>query len=218
MPTPIRYRLQTAWWIMTIFAVAIAGYAFAFFFVDGAGSANLKAKYASIPFSAWTHILGGGVALLIGTFQMNTSLRKRAIRLHRNLGKIYLLSVLIAGLGGLVLAWYAEGRVLTKSGFAGLGAGWLFTGVNAYLSIRKRDVAAHRRWMIRNYALTFAAVTLRIYLPLSMMAGYSFLEAYALIAWMCWIPNLLVAEWFFIQRPQKKSVRRSSVENSASAA
>ncbi|MFK7845944.1 MAG: hypothetical protein AB8G77_11630, partial [Rhodothermales bacterium] len=78
MPTSLRYRLQPAWWIMAIFAVAISGYAFAFFFVDSMGSENLKAKYATIPLSAWTHIIGGGIALLIGVFQMNTSLRKRA--------------------------------------------------------------------------------------------------------------------------------------------
>ncbi len=51
---------------------------------------------------------------------------------------------------------------------------WLYTGAQAYLSIRRRDVVAHRRWMIRNYALTFAAVTLRLELGLLQVSGLNF--------------------------------------------
>ena len=213
MANPLRYRFQPAWWIMTVMAIAIAGYAFAFFFVESLGSADLKAKFATIPFAAWSHIIGGGIALLLGTFQMNAGLRKKSPGVHRLMGKIYLMCILLSGVGGLVLAWNATGGLFTKAGFGMLGILWLYTGTNAYLAIRKGDIAAHRRWMIRNYALTLAAVTLRIYLPLSMASGATFLVAYTVIAWMCWVPNLIVAEWFFIRRPQGKSVRRSTVES-----
>jgi hypothetical protein len=58
--------------------------------------------------------------------------------------------------------------------------------------------------MIRNYALTFAAVTLRIWLPLlSEVAGIEFVNAYRAVAWLCWIPNLYVAQRIIEQpRPQ----------------
>jgi hypothetical protein len=59
----------------------------------------------------------------------------------------------------------------------------------------------HRRWMIRSYALTLAAVTLRIYLPASMLLGIPFPVAYPAIAWLCWVPNLLVAQWMIGSRP-----------------
>ena len=49
--------------------------------------------------------------------------------------------------------------------------------------------------MIRSCSLTLAAVTLRIYLPLSQLAGIPFAEAYQAVAWACWVPNLVVAEW-----------------------
>ena len=212
MSNIFRYRLQFAWWIMTVMAIAIAGYAFAYFFVDSMGNSDMKAKFATMPLAAWLHIVGGGIALLIGTFQMNTWLRKKRLSFHRNLGKVYLIAVLLAGLGGIWLARHAMGGVFTKLGFGMLGILWLYTGINAYVSIRGGDIVSHRRWMIRNYALTLAAVTLRIYLPLSAVAGISFGSAYAAIAWMCWIPNLIVAEWYFIQRPHRRSVRRSSVE------
>jgi hypothetical protein len=51
--------------------------------------------------------------------------------------------------------------------------------------------------MVRNFALTFAAVTLRLYLPASMAAGVAFELAYPVIAWLCWLPNVIVAEVLF---------------------
>ena len=50
--------------------------------------------------------------------------------------------------------------------------------------------------MVRNFSLTLAAVSLRVWLPLSMMAGIDFVLAYSVIAWLCWVPNLLIAEVF----------------------
>ena len=82
---------------------------------------------------------------------------------------------------------------------------WLFPGLMAYLAIRRRDIERHRRWMIRNFSLTFAAVTLRIYIPLSFVAGVPFEDSYPLIAWLCWVPNLLVAEWVIKNRRRRLS-------------
>ena len=56
--------------------------------------------------------------------------------------------------------------------------------------------------MIRNFALTLAAVTLRNYMPLMLLAfGPSFRQSYVTVSWLCWVPNLLVAEWL-VRRPQ----------------
>lgn len=78
---------------------------------------------------------------------------------------------------------------------------WLYTGLRAFLAIRRRGVSEHRRWMVRNYSLSFAAVTLRVYIPLSVIAGIEFSTAYAVIAWLRWVPNLIVAEWRFNHVP-----------------
>jgi len=66
-------------------------------------------------------------------------------------------------------------------------------------------VLAHQRWMIRSLALTFAAVTLRVYLPLSVAVGLPFDVAYPVIAWVCWVPNLLVAECLFVPRSRLRA-------------
>jgi hypothetical protein len=72
---------------------------------------------------------------------------------------------------------------------------WLYSGTRAYRHIRNKDLEAHRQWMIRNYALTFAGVMLRVWAPLSVGMGADFTTAYIIIGWACWVPNLLVAEW-----------------------
>jgi hypothetical protein len=80
-------------------------------------------------------------------------------------------------------------------GFTTLAVFWLYSGAQAYLAIRRRDVQTHRRWMLRNYALTFGAATLRIELPLLIvLGGLSFPVAYTLVAWISWVPNWLAVE------------------------
>lgn len=183
------------WGLMTLLAIGIAAYGFAYVFVPEMASGSLKRKLTAVPLAAWSHILGGGLALLLGAFQVNATLRKRFLSWHRFSGKLYLIAVAFGGLGGLYLAFHAEGGLAASLGFGALAVVWLFTGIMAFVRIRRRDIAGHRSWMIRNYALTFAAVTLRIYLPLFLIGGISYIPAYQAIAWLCWIPNLIVAEW-----------------------
>jgi hypothetical protein len=93
------------------------------------------------------------------------------------------------------MSQYAFGGPVAQLGFAVLAVLWLYTGIRAYLAIRRGVVAKHRQWMVRNFALTFAAVTLRLYLPIPLIAGLDFALAYSIIAWLCWLPNLAFAEW-----------------------
>jgi len=144
----------------------------------------------------YAHISLGGLALLTGASQFSTRLRGRWTQLHRVLGTSYVLACVGSGTAGLYLAVHATGGLPNALGFSGLAVAWLGTTIPAWWLIRQRRIEAHRRWMIRSYALTFAAVTLRIYLPLLADAlGLGFSTAYAIVAWLCWVPNLIVAEW-----------------------
>jgi hypothetical protein len=111
---------------------------------------------------------------------------------------------LVGGLAGLFMASHAFGGLAARLGFSCLALGWLYTGSRAYLAIRAADIASHRRWMVRNFALTFAAVTLRLWLPASIVSGITFEAAYPVIAWLSWVPNLLVAEVLFNQTHNKQ--------------
>jgi len=142
------------------------------------------------------HIVASMLAILIGPFQFLPGIRKgRWLKLHRWLGRTYLLSILFGGLSGMYMAQLAYGGIISRSGFTTLACLWLYSGFMAYKQIRNRDIEGHRRWMIRNYALTFAGAMLRVWAPTSGAMGIDFLVAYRAIAWLCWVPNLLVAEW-----------------------
>ena len=127
-------------------------------------------------------------------------LRKRWPGMHRWLGRLYLgIGVGCGGLAGLFMSTQAYGGLVSHLGFGALALFWLGTGFRALSTIRAGKVAEHRRWMIRNFSLTLAAVTLRIYLPASMLADMEFELAYPAISWLCWVPNLLIAEWLFVR-------------------
>ncbi|HSL28365.1 MAG TPA: DUF2306 domain-containing protein [Anaerolineales bacterium] len=156
------------------------------------------------------HIIPAMLAILIGPFQFLPRLRKgRLLKIHRWLGRTYLLSVLIGGIGGLYMAQFAYGGIVSRLGFGVLAILWLYSGYRAYRHIRNKEVETHREWMIRNYALTLAGLMLRVWVPLSTSTAIDFTTAYMFIGWLCWVPNLFVAEW--IIRRTRPAQRRGTV-------
>jgi len=145
------------------------------------------------------HATMASFALLAGPLQMSGWLFRRSPNLHRGIGWLYVVAVLIGWVASLPLALHAFTGAAASAGFLSLGATWLFTTLYAVVAISGGDVATHRRWMMRSYALTFAAVTLRIYLGAAIAAGAIF-AAYPYIAWACWLPNLAVAELLIRRR------------------
>ncbi len=188
-------KKSLAWLGMTLLALGVAGYAATVVIVPGLRPPLVRSLFADWPIAAPAHFLGGAIALAVGAFQLNARLRARFIAIHRWLGRTYLLAIAVGGAASLALAMNSSAGPVARIGFGLLGVLWLVSTFNAYRYIRQRNVAEHRNWMIRSYALTLAAVTLRIYLPLSMIGGIPFAIAYPAIAWLCWVPNLLVAEW-----------------------
>lgn len=191
---------KAAWALFIFLAVAVGLYPLVYLLFDMKGGLLGTKPAGLLENRAWqvffyTHIAMGGVALLTGWSQFMPRFRARHLDLHRTLGKIYVGAVLLGGLAGLYIAFYATGGLVSAMGFGSLAGLWVGTTWKAYDLIRKRAPIQHKHWMIRSYALCFAAVTLRLWLPL-FTAGFRmpFMEAYPIIAWLCWVPNLLVAE------------------------
>lgn len=162
---------------------------------------DMKSSFLAHPTGIYIHAFAAITALVLGPFQFSADVRRRHPVAHRWSGRLYLaVGVLAGGLSGLYLSQYAFGGPAARVGFAMLAGLWLFTGMRAYLAVRRRAFEQHRKWMVRNFSLTLAAVTLRIYLPLSMASGIAFATAYPVVAWLCWVPNLVLAEWLFNAR------------------
>ncbi|MBD9469382.1 DUF2306 domain-containing protein [Pseudoxanthomonas sp. PXM01] len=199
-----------AWGLMALLAFAVAGYAIAISLVDDLRTPLVRQLFALRPGSAWGHFLGGAVAIAVGALQTHTTLRNRWPALHRWTGRVYVVAVAAGGLAALAMAPQASTGAVAAFGFGALAVCWLGTTALAVIAIRQRRIADHRDWMLRSYALTLAAVTLRLYLPASQIAGISFLIAYPAIAWLCWVPNLLAAEWMLRTRHARTMLPRTA--------
>lgn len=192
-------RLRLAGWlVVTLLSVGVALYALVVYGFLPLGSMthpDIRAGFELHPLGVYVHVAGAFFALALGPFQFVNSLRRTRPSLHRWCGRVYLIfGVLIGGLSGLYLAFFAYGGWLAKTGFGSLAMLWLYSGLRAWNSVMKRDMNAHQCWMIRNFSLSFAAVTLRVWVPLSFASGLPFELSYPIIAWWCWVPNLVIAE------------------------
>jgi len=172
-----------------LFAVAIGGYALAQ--QDGRPGAG---RFFGQVWLDHVHFSAGGVALICGAFAMHRGILRRAVRWHRRLGKLYMLSVLLSGSAALLMATVSFAGDVTHFGFGSLGLLWLATSGAGLRAIKQRRIAQHRRWMIRSYSLCFAAATLRVQLPLLIAVFDEFPPAYRIVSWSCWVPNLIFAE------------------------
>jgi uncharacterized membrane protein len=190
---------KVGWTLTTVLATGIAMYAALVLLRPGFGAPFVADRRAVMPWALSAHLVGGLVALAIGPWQLNRRLRQRALGLHRWMGRGYVVAVAFGAFGGLALARVSMGGFVTHVGFGLLAVLWASATIQAYVRIRAGDQVEHRRWMIRSYALTLAAVTLRIDLPLSQLAGIPFDEAYQAISWACWVPNLVVTEWLLLR-------------------
>lgn len=154
-----------------------------------------RQTYASFPLIMMLHIGGGIVALLAGTLQFLPWL-KRFRRWHRGVGVTYCAAVAIGGVSGIQAAGFAWGGVSNTAAFGLMSTVWLVTTGMAVVSIARCNVRAHQLWMKRSFAVTLAAVTLRIEIGLFIfVGGLSFADTYRIVPWTSWVLNLLVVEW-----------------------
>jgi uncharacterized membrane protein len=162
------------------------------------------------PYGLQVHVAASGVAMLVGAFQFFKPLRARVPTLHRWIGRIYVVACVIGGVAGGIIALSSNAGPIAGWGFLTLALLWVPFTLLALRAAMQRDFVAHERWMIRSFALTFAAVTLRIYLPVAIIQnqGEFPLDAYRAIAWLAWVPNLIVAELFIatLRKPRRPKV------------
>ncbi|WP_332647350.1 DUF2306 domain-containing protein [Lysinibacillus sp. 54212] len=198
--------------LLLISAILISGYSIVQYFIMDArqaGFVQMKLLFTSTLNSLWyimlfIHIIFSIVALVIGPFTLLDRFREKNIKRHRILGRIYIIGIVFGGISGLYLAFYATGGWIAQFGFGFLSLFWLLTAYQAIVKVKINNILEHQRWMIRNYSLTFAAVTLRIWLLLfTLLFGFeNFNIGYGIISWLCWVPNLIFAE-MIIQRKLK---------------
>ncbi len=152
-----------------------------------------------------THILFGMLAIFTGPVQFLNNLRNKHLRFHRRLGYVYFISVLISSVMGLIIAQYAMGGIISTIGFSLLAIAWMGSAILAIVTIRKKKITAHKKWMFVNYGLTFAAIPQRTLLLVPLLIDMEFISIYRLSAWLPWILNTLIALYLFRKSGPKAS-------------
>ncbi|MFT4599960.1 MAG: putative membrane protein [Arenicella sp.] len=190
------------WIVMTLFALLLC-YTTAQYLTFEPNINFLIVKEELIFDAVWRptfyiHVISAMIVILVGPFQFIKNLRNKNLRLHKMLGKIYAYGILaFAAPTGLIMAFYAEGGQPSTIAFLIMGGLWFYTTIMAIIKVKQKNITEHQKWMYRSFALSFAAVTLRVLVPLMSLSN-SFKEETVIVAtaWLSWILNLIFIEIF----------------------
>ena len=158
----------------------------------------IRAANQLMPIPLLLHAMFASIALATGPFQFLPGLRTRRPKLHRWTGRVYAVACIVAGAAGLIVATHASGGPIAGVGFAALAVTWIATTAAAWRAALARDFDRHRMLMRYSFAMTFAAVTLRLQVPigLALLGFHSYADFSRWLAYTCWIPNLIAVRLY----------------------
>jgi uncharacterized membrane protein len=164
------------------------------------GFLRIKQQYIGIDHwrtAFFIHVYASMWVLFAGFTQFSKKLLKNNPRLHRTMGYIYVVDVLlITGPAGLIMGFYANGGTVSRIAFVLLAVLWIFFTVMALVKAKQKKFKAHRNYMMRSYALTLSAITLRAWkYGITNTMQVPPMDVYRIVAWLGWVGNLLFAEW-----------------------
>ncbi|MFN0215309.1 MAG: DUF2306 domain-containing protein [Saprospiraceae bacterium] len=144
----------------------------------------------------YVHITSSWIVMLAGLGQFFPVFVRRWPRIHRWTGMVYIWLILVlAAPSGLVLGFYANSGLSSKVGFVLQSiVWWVVTGL-AVREILQKNYLRHAEMMLRSYAITLAAMSLRTesYLMYYYLETKP-IETYLTVTWLSWVGNLLLIE------------------------
>ncbi|MGS2642668.1 DUF2306 domain-containing protein [Streptosporangium sp. LJ11] len=169
-----------------------------------------NARFFAAPLPVVLHILSVSVYTILGAFQFAPRFRRRRPGWHRVAGRVLVLCGVVAALSGLWMTLFyprpeGDGDLLAGIRLV-FGSAMVLSIVLAFAAIRRRDIARHRAWMIRGYAIGLGAGTQALtHLPWFLILGTPGEFPRALLVAAGWVINLAVAEWAIRRRPIGRS-------------
>jgi Predicted membrane protein (DUF2306). len=153
----------------------------------------------------YIHVCTAIFALPAGFTQFSTYLLNAYPGVHRAIGYLYVFTILIfAAPSGLLIGSVANGGLTSVIAFELLGLGWFYFTWRAVRLAGQRKFNEHCDFMIRSFALTCSALTLRFWkVALVYLFQPNPMDVYQIIAWLGWIPNLLLAEFIIYRKTHK---------------
>lgn len=160
---------------------------------------RLKPDEIALTYYQWAffgHVYTSIFVLILGGVQCSGQLRQRWPDYHRYAGKVYVLLILcLAAPTGLVMGYHANGGPWSQLSFCLQAILWFWFTWRAWVLARRKDWPRHRAFMLRSFALTLSAVSLRAW-KLLIVAVWAPppMDTYRVVAWLGWVGNLLIAE------------------------
>ncbi len=186
----------------------------------GAAITPANARFFASPLPVVLHIVAAAAYIVLGAFQFVPGFRRRKPGWHRRVGRFLVGSGLVAALAGLWMTQFY--RLPDHDGALLYGFRLLFGSLMAlsivlgFAAIRRRDIARHRAWMLRGYALGLGAGTQALTLMAGeVIAGPPGELSRALLMGAGWAINLAVAEWAIRTRPAPPARTAAAVVPSA---
>jgi len=144
----------------------------------------------------YVHIFSSLIILICGAFLFSKYILQKQAKLHRITGRIYVgLLLIFAAPSGLIMAYHANGGWLAQLSFILLSILWWLTTFKGLAFAMQRKFKLHQKWMIRSYALTLSAITLRLgQVALGMLFDLDTITQYLILSWVSWMINLVIAE------------------------
>ena len=195
-----RYFLKFLWIVLVVLALLV-GYIPISYLLYGINEGYLALKSQAVVNSKmwqvvlYTHIITGGIAILIGWVQFSKFLQKKWMDLHRTIGKTYIISALICSISGIYVSFFAIGGLIAALGFITVACLYFYTTLEGFLSIKKGQIIQHQNFMTYSYAFCLSAVSLRLSTTAVYFLNLDYISSYQVIAWTAWLPNLMIAYW-----------------------
>ncbi|HXP74584.1 MAG TPA: DUF2306 domain-containing protein [Stellaceae bacterium] len=156
----------------------------------------LRQRYAGISSLMLAHGIFGALALLMAPFQFSSRLRQRHIRVHRLMGRLYVLGVAVAAPVSIPVAVILGPPMLVMAATI-QAVGWLLTTATALYCVRTGRIQQHREWMMRSYPFAMVFVIARVILgipAIESMGEVAFVSVvWSVIATACFLPSFLIA-------------------------
>jgi len=206
-------KQRKSWWILVIVSIGVMiPFMYPYLTFDPKNSrVDITSTTIQYPILV-THILLAFIALVTGFLQFIDHIRLRNPKVHRSLGKTYVISIFISGILSLVLFFYSES--FTKAmAFLVLTILWLFTTWKAYREAVKKRFNEHRKWMIRSFGITVVAVSARLLVPILLLV-YAVFNRFTLPGgrdlmieevlniniWVGIVLNMVIVEWLILPK------------------
>ena len=145
----------------------------------------------------YVHVYSLLFVLVAGFTQFSKSILQKVKQIHRAFGWLYFaVALLLSAPSGIFMGFYANGAWHTRLSFILLGALWFAFTLKALVAIKNKQIKIHQNFMQRSFALALSAVTLRLWKVIIVAClDTAPMDTYKIIAWLGWIPNILIAEY-----------------------